>query len=164
MTAYAESTSTPLAHAHPVSMWAYTWHGVRAGLLGALSIALWFFFLDYSHGRPLYTPTLLGTTLMGGGGILPPAVTFSLVHTAVFILIGIAAARLVGMIEEGELRRLGLAAILLFVILDLGFSAFALTARAIGLEALYWPDVLLGNAIAAAVMMTYLWRRRPHAA
>jgi hypothetical protein len=163
MTAYAESSSASIPAARAVSVAALTWHGVRAGLLGAVIIAVWFLFLDYGHGRPLHTPNLLGTKVFGAGGVLPPAFSFTLIHCAVFTLIGIAAAHLVGMIERG-LYRWGLVALLLFIILDLGFSAFALTARAIGLEALSWPDVLIGNALAAVAMMTYLWRRRPGAA
>jgi hypothetical protein len=139
---------------------AVTWHGVRAGALAAVTLALWFLFIDYGHGRPMYTPTLLGSKLFGAGGVLPPAVSFTVVHVLVFVLIGVAAAHLESMIERGAYR-MGLMALLIFVILDLGFAAFALSARAIGLEALSWPDVLLGNALAAVVMIVYLWRRRP---
>jgi hypothetical protein len=105
---------------------------------------------------------MLGTRLFGAGGVMPPAISFTLVHATVFVLIGIATARLIGTIEGRGLRRLGLAALLLFIILDLAFSAFALTARAIGLEALSWTDVIFGNAFAAITMMLYLWRRWPH--
>ncbi len=160
MTAYAESSSSQVAGVRPVTSAALTWHGVRAGLLGAIALALWFFFLDYGRGRPLYTPNLLGTMLVGAGGMVPPAFTFTLVHGLVFALIGVAAAHLVDLLEHG-LRRLGLAALLLFVLLDLSFAAFALSARAIGLEALSWGDVLVGNALAASLMISYLWRRRP---
>lgn len=162
MTAYAESPpSAALPETRTLSSGAVYAHGVRTGLLGAAAIALWFLFIDYYHGRPLYTPTLLGTLLLGGGGVLPPAIAFTIVHCAVFILIGIASARLEAMIEEGGMRHIGLGALLLFLLLDLAFCAFALSARAIGLEALSWPDVLIGNGIAAAVMIVYLLRRRP---
>jgi hypothetical protein len=162
MTAYAESSEATVPEVRTVSASALTWHGVRAGLVGAATIALWFLYVDFVNGHPLYTPTLLGTSLFGGGGIVSPAISFTLVHCVVFALIGVAGARLVAMIEGGSWRRLGLAALLLFIILDLGFSSFALTARAVGLEALSWPGVLLGNGLAAAAMITYLWRRRPH--
>lgn len=162
MTAYAETQTTTAPAARPIGFAAYAWHGARAGILGAATIAVWFLYVDFAHGRPFYTPTLLGSRLVGGGGVVPPAVTFSVVHAATFIVVGIAAARLVGVLEERGTSRLGFAALLLFIVLDLGFAAFALSARAIGLEALSWTDVLLGNAIAAAVMMTHLWRARPH--
>lgn len=162
MTAQAETSSATLPVTRPVSSAALTWHGVRAGLLGALAIAVWFLFIDFGRGRPLHTPALLGMKVFGGGGILPPALSFTLVHVAVFVALGIVAARLVALIEGG-VRRAWLVALLLFIVLDLGFAAFALSARAIGLEALSWADVLLGNALAAALMIVHLWRNRPQA-
>src|SRR5262249_10018492 len=33
--------------------------GLVAGIIGALTVALWFLVVDVAHGRPLYTPTLL---------------------------------------------------------------------------------------------------------
>lgn len=162
MTAYAESSQGTVPETRTISNAALNWHGVRAGLVGASTIALWFLFVDYGHGHLLYTPSLLGSLLFGGGGVISPAISFTLVHVIVFALIGIAAARVVAMIELGSARSIGVVALLLFIILDLAFSSFALTARAIGLEALSWADVLWGNALAATAMITYLWRRRPH--
>ena len=40
--------------------------GVIAGVIGATVIAVWFFIVDLVQGRPLYTPTVLGTALFGG--------------------------------------------------------------------------------------------------
>jgi hypothetical protein len=160
MTALAESSSATVATVRPISAAALNWHGIRAGFVGGITLAVWFLFVDFNHGRPLYTPTLLGSKLLGEGGMLPPVLSFTIVHFLIFGLVGIAAAHLVGMIERG-IYRLGLALILLFVMLTLGFSVFALSARAVGLEALSWGDVLLGNALAAATMLSYLWRRRP---
>ena len=37
--------------------------GMIAGLVGAAIVALWFLILDAFNGRPLYTPTVLGTAL-----------------------------------------------------------------------------------------------------
>lgn len=162
MTAQAQTSAAGLPASRTVSTAAVTWHGVRAGLLGAVVIALWFLFIDFGRGRVLYTPTLLGTMVFGGGGVVPPAVSFTLVHLAVFVAIGIVAARLVALLEGG-VRRAGMVALLLFIVLDLGFAAFALSARAIGLEALSWIDVVFGNALAAALMIVHLWRNRPHA-
>ena len=47
--------------------------GIVAGLLGAATIAIWFLILDMIQGRPLYTPTVLGTALFrGGAGLASP--------------------------------------------------------------------------------------------
>ena len=40
--------------------------GFVAGLIGAATIAVWFLILDMIQGRPLYTPTVLGTALFRG--------------------------------------------------------------------------------------------------
>jgi hypothetical protein len=40
--------------------------GIVAGLLGAATIAIWFFIVDVIQGRPFYTPTVLGTALFRG--------------------------------------------------------------------------------------------------
>ena len=37
--------------------------GLITGILGAATVALWFFLVDAIKGRPLYTPTVLGTVL-----------------------------------------------------------------------------------------------------
>src|SRR3990170_227162 len=37
--------------------------GIIAGLIGAATIAIWFLILDVLDGRPLHTPTVLGTAL-----------------------------------------------------------------------------------------------------
>ncbi len=38
--------------------------GVVAGLIGAATIAIWFLVVDTINGRPLYTPTVLGTAIL----------------------------------------------------------------------------------------------------
>jgi len=145
-------------------------HGAVTGLIGAAIVALWFLFLDFSRGQLLYTPTVLGTILFRGGqglaapGVLAPSLTmtlmFTLVHGAVFIVIGIAAARLLDMFEHRP--NLLLAVVLLFVILGLGFLAFAMSFAAYGVEVMSWFDILFGNLLAAAAMAAHLWRARPH--
>ena len=140
--------------------------GALAGLFGAALLAVWFLYLDFAKGRPLYTPTVLGTALFKGGeeltspetlaASIPLTLLFTLVHGAVFVLIGLAAARLLAVFEAG--RNLVLGILLLFAVLALGFFGFAITFSAVALEALQIQDVLIGNAIAAAGMAVYLVR------
>src|SRR5437867_3281646 len=40
--------------------------GLVAGLIGAATIAVWFFILDLLKGRPFYTPSVLGTVVFRG--------------------------------------------------------------------------------------------------
>src|SRR5690349_6256693 len=74
--------------------------GILAGLVGAATIALWFLALDSLHGRPFYTPTVLGTALFRTSGLeaLPSVAPdfelvlgFTWVHMLAFLLIGVAA-------------------------------------------------------------------------
>jgi len=140
--------------------------GVRAGLFGAALLALWFFFLDFSRGKPLYTPTVMGTALFRGGeGLTSPetlpasmalTLLFTIVHGLLFILIGIAGVRLLSLIGRGPNLALGI--LLLFAVLGLGFFSFAITFSAVALNALQIQDVLIGNAVAAVGMAVYLLR------
>src|SRR5437870_3627508 len=78
--------------------------GIVAGILGAAMIAVWFLILDSLNGRPLYTPTVIGTALFRGGqGLDSPEtlpVSFDMVlvvtwvHGVVFAVIGGIASRL----------------------------------------------------------------------
>ena len=60
--------------------------GMIAGALGALTIALWFLLVDTVAGRPLWTPTVLGTALFRGGAGLgtPETLTVSLEMVLMF--------------------------------------------------------------------------------
>src|SRR5687767_777252 len=72
--------------------------GIKAGLVGALTIAAWFAILDVVRGQPLYTPTVLGTALFrSGAGLDDPAtlspslelvVSFTWIHMLVFLIVG----------------------------------------------------------------------------
>lgn len=141
-------------------------HGAVSGLIGAATVALWFLYLDFSRGQVLYTPTVLGTVLFHGGeGLatlkpsIPISVLFTLVHATVFVLIGIAAARLLDLFEHRV--NVILAVILLFVILGFAFLAFAMTFSASPLEVLSLPTVVFGNVLAAVTMVAHLFRARP---
>jgi len=143
--------------------------GMLAGIAGAAAIALWFLILDAFEGRPLYTPTMLGTVLFHGAGTpvdiksLPPSfetvVSFTWVHTLIFLLIGMAAAKLVEVAERDP--NLGFGVIILFVVFQFGFLQVSMIVASQVLDALAWPAVMGGNLIAAAAMAAVLWRRHP---
>jgi hypothetical protein len=143
--------------------------GIIAGVLGAATIALWFLILDTIQGRPLYTPTVLGTALFHHGqGLESPGtlgVSFDMVlvttwlHFLAFAVIGGAASRLLALAEKRP--NVGFGIILLFVVFECGFIAAALFFAQPVLHALDWPAILVGNLLAAAVMTAYFWRRHP---
>lgn len=143
--------------------------GIVAGVIGASTIALWFLVLDVVRGRPLYTPTLLGTALFRGPATvasvdnlpisLPMVLSFTLVHGLVFLGIGLAAQRLLQLAEKNA--NYGFGVILLSVIFLSGFLFVSLIFAAEILHALSWPAVLAGNLIALGAMSAYLRKHHP---
>lgn len=146
------------------------WQGIVAGTLGAATLALWFLALDVASGRPLYTPTVLGTALFGGGaGLDNPStlqvsgdtvLAFTWVHILVFVVIGGLASHLVAAAER--MPNLGFGVVILLVVLEFGFIAITMMFAEPVLHALAWPAILVGNALAATVMSVYLWRQHPN--
>ena len=143
--------------------------GMLTGGVGAAAIALWFLALDTIQGRPLYTPTVLGSVIfrgpqaLAGGAAIAPSfetvVSFTWIHALVFLLIGTGAAKLVAAAERNP--NLGFGVIILFVVFQFGFLALSMILADEVLHALAWPAVMGGNLVAAAAMAVVLWRRHP---
>src|SRR4029077_13216029 len=146
--------------------------GIVGGILGGLTVALWFLVVDFAQGRPLHTPTVLGQALFGRGvwpGTLesmPPSLEmvamFTWVHLLAFAVIGVVVSRLIVMAEANP--GLGFGFVLLFVILEACFTAAVMIVAAPVLRALTWPAILVANLLAAAVMTGYFWFRHPRMA
>jgi hypothetical protein len=140
--------------------------GIVAGVLGAATIAVWFFLVDLFNGRPFYTPNVLGTALFrGGAGLDQPqnipislemVLVYTWVHGLVFCAIGGLISKLLDLAERNVNAGFGI--LLLFVIFEFGFVGAALVFAEPILRALAWPSVLVGNLLAAAVMTVYFWR------
>ena len=143
--------------------------GIVAGTIGAATIALWFLILDTIKGRPLYTPSVLGSVLFKPGVPLPspesvPAsfelvLVYTWVHWLVFCVIGGAASLLLGAAERRPDAGFGI--LLLFVIFEFGFLVGAMLFAEAILRAIAWQEILLGNLLAAAGMGAFLWHRHP---
>jgi len=143
--------------------------GLVAGLVGAATIALWFLVLDSLSGRPLYTPTVLGTALFRRGGTTPLSeilpnlemvLMFTWVHGLVFVAIGGIVARLLALAERQP--SVGFGILMLFVFFEFGFIVAAMFFAEPILHALAWPAVLVANILAAAAMGGYFWLRHPN--
>ena len=144
--------------------------GIVAGLIGAATIAIWFLILDMIQGRPLYTPTVLGTALFrGGAGLASPeslrpsfelVLWFTWVHVLVFVVIGGAAAGLLRLAERDP--NFGFGILFLLVVVMFGFIGGSLAFAEEVLHTLAWPTILIGNLLAAGAMAWYFWRRHPH--
>jgi len=143
--------------------------GLVAGLVGAATVAVWFLILDSLSGRPLYTPTVLGTALFRRGGPTPLSevlpnlemvLMFTWVHGLVFVAIGGIVARLLALAERQP--SVGFGILMLFVFFEFGFIVAAMFFAEPILHALAWPAVLVANILAAAAMGGYFWLRHPN--
>jgi hypothetical protein len=143
--------------------------GIIAGIVGALTIALWFLLLDTLSGRPLWTPTVLGTAIFRGGAGLGTLETvpvsmemvlmFTWVHGLVFVGLGGIVARLLGYVERHPSAGFGV--LLLFVVFQFGFIVVATVVAAPVLRVLSSWSILVANLLAAATMTAYFWYRHP---
>jgi hypothetical protein len=140
-----------------------------AGAIGAATIAVWFLALDVLQGRPLYTPTVLGTALVRGPGLSSPetlpvslgmVLLFTFVHVVVFIALGVLAGGLIRLAEKNANYGFGL--ILFFVFLLCGFLFVAMLFAEDVLRALAWPAILVGNLLALVAMALYFKPRHPN--
>jgi hypothetical protein len=140
--------------------------GIRAGLVGAITIAAWFAILDGLAGHWLFTPTVLGTALFrAGAGLDAPAtlapsfemvLSFTWIHMLVFLLVGMAAARLLVLAEDDS--NMGFGVLLLFFVFEFGFVGACMLFAAPVLDALAWPAIVVGNLLAAIAMAATFWR------
>ena len=107
--------------------------GIIAGVIGAATIAIWFLILDTIDSRPLYTPSVLGTVLFGGGTDLQSleklpvswemTLMYTWIHTMLFAVIGGIVSKLLALAENNP--DIGFGILLLFVMLEFGFVAVA---------------------------------------
>jgi hypothetical protein len=142
--------------------------GIAAGVLGAATIAVWFFILDLYYGRPFYTPNTLGTALFLSGTVSDPTtapislemvLSYTWVHGMLFCAIGALASKLLSLAERDV--NFGFGILLLFVVFEFGFVAVVMLFFEPILRALAWPAVLAGNFLAAGTMALYFWRHHP---
>jgi hypothetical protein len=166
MAVQSDTTTVPARASQPSEISRVDVEGISAGILGAATIAIWFFVLDVFNGRPFYTPSILGSALFRRGvGIdglqtLPISVEMVLIYTWVhglaFCVIGGLASRLLALAERNV--NFGFGILLFFVIFEFGFVGAAFLFAEPILHALTWPAVLMGNLLAAAAMGLYFWR------
>ena len=169
MVAEPLATGSVASEGRPVEVSGVYAEGIRAGLVGAATIALWFFLLDLIAGHPLYTPNVLGTALLRGSDALAApetlpvsletVITFTWIHVLAFLLIGVAASRLVALAEREP--SFGFGIVLLFVFFEAGFLVASMVLAEPLLRALAWPAVVVGNLLAAGAMTAVFWRRHP---
>jgi hypothetical protein len=168
MALQSHTTSAPAVVSEPSEFTGVYVEGVVAGLIGAATIAVWFFILDLYNGRPFYTPNVLGAALSLSGTVPDPAkapismelvVFYTWVHALIFCAIGGLAAKLLSLAERD--LNFGFGILLFLIVFEFGFIAAAMVFAEPVLRALAWPAVLLGNLLAAGAMSVYFWRHHP---
>jgi hypothetical protein len=137
--------------------------GIWAGLLGAAAVAIWFLVYDTAAGVPLRTPALLGATLFQGLRepsalqiTLPLVLQYTIVHGAMFVAFGIAAAGLLTLADRDP--RILFALVMLFLCFEVFFAALITILAEWLLEAIPWWTILGGNLVAAVVMLGFFFR------
>lgn len=134
--------------------------GVIGGLLGAATVAVWFLVFDVARGRPLLTPSLLGSAVFYGvrdpTGVDPalgPILGYTILHGLAFVAFGVIAASLIAMSEREP--KLFVAVVILFACFEMFFlgALGALGQSIVG--AVVWWAILIGNMLAATVMLWY---------
>lgn len=168
MAVQSHTTSTPTVDSPSSEISRVYIEGIAAGVIGAMTIAVWFFILDVSNGRPFYTPNLLGNVLLRRESLesidamsisFEMVLIYTWVHGLIFCAIGGIAAKLLSLAEQNT--NYGFGILLSFVIFEFGFVVAALLFAAPILQALTWPAILVGNLLAAGAMAVYFWRRHP---
>jgi hypothetical protein len=142
--------------------------GLFSGVLGGLTVAVFFLIVDTLKGQPLFTPSLLGSVLFLGRSVeavdgvnIPMVFAYTGVHMAVFVAVGMAAAYMVSQFEKNPPFGLLL---LLFICFEAGFVAVTLALMPGVVGALGTSLVVISNLLSAAVMAGYLlWWSHPQA-
>lgn len=137
-----------------------------AGLLGALAVAALFLVRDLTLGIPLLTPSVLGQIILQGStapvtdrALFGPALAYTALHFAVFILFGMLLAGFARAATTQPSLRFALVMIFIFFeffFTGLSFMFFEATQALFPLAL-----VLFANLLAGAVMAVYLWRHHP---
>jgi len=137
--------------------------GASAGFIGAAMVVLWFFFRDIASGTsPLHTPAVLGGAILEGSRNAaafssPVVIAYTVLHFAVFVAFGVAAASLAASLEE-PLLYLGF--LLMFALFQVFFVGFASILNGALLDQLGWGAIVGGNLLAAAAMLAFFYSRR----
>ncbi len=140
--------------------------GADVGLIGGLTVALWFLILDALAGHPLQTPSLLGQVVLFGDSrpvttslVFGAIVLYTGFHFLVFSVIGIAVTSMVHLAVRDALARYALLPIFLaFEVMFYGLLQ-VLSERTNELFP-FWA-VLGANTLAAIAMGVFLWVRHP---
>jgi len=134
---------------------------LTTGLVGATTVAVWFFLVDMISGTPFRTPGILGSIVFLGISSADEAVInvttvglYSILHGSVFFLVGIGTTVIVRAADRTP-SVLGLF-IPLTVVLQVLFVGLTAIVAQFLLGAIAWWAVLGGNLLASFLMGSLL--------
>jgi uncharacterized membrane protein YgdD (TMEM256/DUF423 family) len=139
--------------------------GIVTGLVGAIVVAIWYLVVDLARGEPLSTPNVLGQVFverdtLPTARIVPQAVAeYSLLHFAVFFLLGIGLVWLTHLASRNPSLRMGV-----WLGLVIGFLLFLghlVMLYALTDQRMAWLPAIGGSALGMGSMAIYLWNRHP---
>ena len=131
-----------------------------AGIVGGSAIALFFLVADLMDGRPLYTPSLIGSMLFLGVGIEDVKVRFdaiayfSLLHIVIFTALGAITSFIVHAVEI-HARHPALLLLGLFGVIEVSFFIIAPLAMPGLIHELTIARVAIGNLAAATALTAF---------
>lgn len=139
--------------------------GLLTGLIGGVVVAVWYLVVDLGRGQLLHTPSVLGQVFVGADttpslAVAPQAVAqYSVLHFAVFLLLGIVLVALTHLATRSPSLRmavwLGLVIAFLFF---LGFLFMLYSATG---ERFPWWSAMGGSVLGIGSMAVFLWRTHP---
>ena len=139
---------------------------LAVGLVGAATVAIWFFVIDLIRGDPFLTPGILGSAVFLGISSPHQAVInfstvglYTLLHGAIFFLVGVGVTALVRAADRRP-SFLGLIIPLAAVLEVLFVGGVAMVAQFL-LGAVAWWAVLGGNLLASLLMGSLLLHWHP---
>ncbi len=136
------------------------YHGVIGGILAGLVVVVWFLIVDSFAGRPFHTPATLAGAIFDHrphvGTTVRLIALYSVLHFAVFALLGVCAAWVVTTLHTAP--RLLLGVLFGIVVQELFFySGLALSGLAPS-GVVPWRHVIGANLVSGMVLMAYLHR------
>jgi hypothetical protein len=153
----------------PLTREAVLGDGLFAGIIGAGIVMAWFFVIDSTRGKPLYTPLLLGNLILHGPQAMgetlalspQPIAVYTGLHVVTFVLLGIAGSYLWSLFDLHA--GIGIVLAFAFVLFEAGFFILDLAVghRLLGLLGVWAVGV--GNLLSAVGMGLYFHLRHPNA-
>jgi hypothetical protein len=140
--------------------------GIVAGLVGAVTVAVWFFLIDLVRGQPLFTPGALGSFVffrienLAEVQVTPGTVLgYTVIHVLLFGVFGFLASAFVARAEKSP--HLVLLGVILFIVLQALFFGYLAIVAEFLLGNLAWWAIAAGNLLAAFFMGGFFVVRHP---